>query len=62
MEALNVILAVVLLVAYAAKRVVQKLSKVETKAWYLETETWGMILAEVCLTLEGLKALFGGGS
>jgi hypothetical protein len=58
-ENLKLILAVALLVLYGAKRVVQKLSKVETKSWYKESETIGFIVAEVILLAESVQGLLG---
>lgn len=58
METLKLYLAVGLLVLYGAKRVIQKLSKVETKAWYKESETWGLIVTEGILLAEQVQGLF----
>lgn len=59
MEQLKLILAVVLLLAYGAKRVIQKLSKKTTKPWWKESETLVFIVGEVILCAETVGALFG---
>lgn len=62
MENLKLILAAVLLVAYAAKRVWQKVAaqanKTEAKPWYKESETLTLIIAEVILLAESVQGLF----
>ncbi len=60
---LKLILAVAVPVVYAAKRTYQKITQAATgkpaKPWYLETETYVLILTELALLAEEIGKLFG---
>jgi hypothetical protein len=61
MENLKLILAVVLLVAYAGKRVWQKVTQGKSaKPFWKESETLGFIVGEVILLAEEVQNLLGG--
>lgn len=60
MENLKLILAVVLLVAYAGKRAWQKINHGKTaKPWYRESETIAFLIGEVVLLAEEAQNLLG---
>ena len=60
MDDVRMILAVVVAVAYAAKRMVQKVKDAKTtKPWYKETETWGLIAAELEILFGGISRTLG---